>query len=65
MAVNVKELEPISFGIPTHAPKLWRMLTTEESARQSRTLKFRLGLLRRTDRLLDELQPLPTNRFLD
>ncbi len=65
MAISVKNLQPIGFGIPTHAPKLWRMPATEPGHDLRRSLWDRLALLRRADKLIDELPPLATIRAAD
>lgn len=43
MAISVRNLEPINLGIPTHAPKLWKM---SGSIPKDSTLKTRWGRLR-------------------
>ncbi len=65
MTLSVKNLEPIGFGIPTHAPKLWRMLAIEPGTDRRLSLKDRLALLRSSNRLIDELEPLATIRAID
>lgn len=65
MAITVKSLEPLNPGIPTHAPKLWRMPTTHRKRYRAISKRAWVRLLRNPVDLIDQLEPLSALRSAD
>ena len=58
MAISVKNLDPLNIGVPTHAPKLWKMTPTYHVDSQGRFKRARLRLRRTQVDLIDQLPPI-------
>ena len=64
MKFTVDNLSPISVGVPTYAPKMWRMTSPESDTSPPRPKRSRLRLFRPRLDLIDQLEPVssgPTN----
>jgi len=57
MKFSVNNLPPISVGVPTYAPKMWRMASTVDDTPSTRRKKSRLRLFRPRADLIDQLEP--------
>lgn len=62
MKFTVKNLQPIQVGVPTHAPKLWKMAPSNPDTSLGAIQKYRHWFSRPSEDLVDQLEPISIYR---